>query len=138
MTTTYIQPDPSPHWFSVFGSAVRTATSAVQINTDAIDCDGLTLVVNQTVAGGTSPSVTFKVQGVDPINGETYELGNSTGLTSGAMTTVTQKVFRIGPNLTDASGLVAQDTVPPVLLVTATHANGTGNLTYSVTAVMDL
>jgi hypothetical protein len=137
MTALNLQPPPSPRTFTIYASAVRTATTSTLINLDAIDVEALTVVINLTAATGTTPSVTFQLQAIDQLSGATYELGSSTGLTSGAMTTAGKAIFRVAPALTDSS-TVAKDMVPPLLLFTATHLNGTGNLTYTVSGIMDL
>jgi hypothetical protein len=76
-----------------------------------------------------APSVVFTVQGLDSSNGVTSTY--YTILTSAAITAVGTTVLRIYPALTAAANLVANDVLPRVWRVVATHANS-DSITYSV------
>jgi hypothetical protein len=111
----------------VYASAARTATpdtvelelpGGVQYAQVVIDC----------TAAAATPSVVFTVSGVDRVSGKVYTL-----LASAAVTATGTTVLRIGPGLTAAANLVANDVLPPVIRFTATHGDA-DSITYSVGA----
>lgn len=65
------------------------------------------VVIDITSITGTTPTATFTVQGKDPVSGKYYTILTSTAL-NGTGTTV----LRIGPSLTAAANLVANDIMP--------------------------
>jgi hypothetical protein len=77
------------------------------------------VVINITSITGTAPTATFTVQGKDAISGSYYTILASTALNAAATT-----VLRIGPGLTAAANLVANDVMPPTFRVIMT-AGGT-------------
>ncbi|KPI09928.1 hypothetical protein OV450_3419 [Actinobacteria bacterium OV450] len=77
-----------------------------------------------------SPSVVFTVSGVDRASGQIYTL-----LASAAVTGTGTTVLRIDSALTGSANLIAKDTLPPVIRVTATHGNS-NSITYSVGAAV--
>lgn len=113
-------------YIRVLESAARTATSNVAL----INSRGkaLHLVVDVTANPGTLGSITVTIQAKDPVSGKFYTL-----LASAAITAVGTTVYRVGPALTAAANLVANDVVPKDLniLVTANNANP---MTYSIGA----
>ena len=112
---------------TVLASAARTATvsSADQNN---VGYSGLHVVIDATVDPGTA-SVTFTVEGKDPVSGEYYTL-----LASAAVASVSTTVLRVFPGATAAANTVANDGIPSVWRVTATHADAE-SITYSVAAL---
>jgi len=113
---------------------LQPSTAIAAANVDQFDIqnipagvEGVFVVINVTAVAST-PSVVFRLQGVDGNTGLTWDI-----LTSAAVTATGQTVLRIHPNLPAVANLTAQDMVPPKLRVQATHANA-NSITYSVTA----
>lgn len=113
--------------FAVFTSAARTATPDTQefelpagtkFGVFVIDCTAVT----------STPSVVFTISGVDRLSGKVY-----TVLASAAITGTGTTVLRVGPGLTAAGNLVANDVLPSVIRVTATHGDA-DSITYSMGA----
>lgn len=130
---------PSPRWAEVFNvTAATVAPAPIIVDTQSVDVEALTVLVSVTAATGTTPSLTVTAVGVDPATGINYPLGTGSGLTTGAMTSAAVKVFRINVALPNTAALIAQDPVPPQLLITPTHLNSTGILTYTVSVILDL
>lgn len=117
------------HGGTVFASAARTATPNTQEIEVGPRWTGLTLVID-TTAAGTSPSTVFKVEGVDRISGKTYG-----ALSSAAVTGVGTVTLSVGPGLPVTANVSANQPVPPVVRVTATHGNSTTH-TYSVALIL--
>lgn len=112
---------------SIMASAARTVTP----NTEELEVPTGTrfgvFIVDVTAATST-PSTVFTVSGVDRLSGKTYVI-----LTSAAIVGTGTTVLRIGPGLTAAANLVANDIIPPVIRITATHGNANSQ-TYTVSA----
>lgn len=111
---------------TVLASAVRAATnnSEDQKNRDA---KGLHLIIDMTAVPGVD-TVTFTIQGKDPLSGKYYTL-----LASAAIVAASTVVLKVYPGLTAAANLVASDVLPADWRVLATHSAGS-NFTYSVGA----
>lgn len=110
----------------VYASAARTATP------DTVELEvgghrGMHLVIDATAAAAT-PSVVFTIQGVDRTSAKVYTI-----LASAAITGTGTTVLRVGPGLTAAANTVANDVLPPIIRILATHADA-DSLTYSVGA----
>lgn len=111
----------------VFASAARTATpTPVEVSND-LGARQLVVVIDVTAVSAT-PSVTFDIEGVDPISQQTWTI-----LSSAAVTAVGTTVLRVDDNLTGAANTIAQDIVPPLFQITPTHADA-DSITYSVSA----
>jgi hypothetical protein len=110
---------------SAFVSQARTTTSS---SADLANngCAGCVVVVDATAHSAT-PSVTFKVQGKDPLSGKYYDILTSAAVTA-SPSTVMLKVY---PGLTAAANLVVSDVLPKTFRVTATHGDA-DSITYSV------
>lgn len=67
----------------------------------------LVLVANITAITGTSPTITFTIQGKDAASG-VYR----TILTGAAITAVGTQTLKVSPHLTAAANVVAQDLLP--------------------------
>lgn len=111
---------------TVFASAARTATATSEVFSNS-GCRGVHLVIDVTAVTAT-PSVTFTLQGVSPLGGDTYTL-----LASSAITGTGTTVLKVFPGATAAANAAANDTLPPLWQVTATHADA-DSITYSVAA----
>jgi len=111
---------------TVFASAARTASvnSADLKNRSA---RGLHLIIDMTVEPG-ADTVTFTIEGKDPLSGKYYTI-----LVSAALTAVATTVLKVYPGLTVAANLVASDVLPADWRVRATHS-GVTTTTYSVGA----
>lgn len=110
----------------LLGSAARTAA----LNTgdqNGEGCEFLHLIIDATAASAT-PGVTFTIQGKDPASGKYYTI-----LASAAITGTGTTVLRVGPGLTAAANLVANDMIPSVWRVAITVADA-DSLTYSLGA----
>jgi hypothetical protein len=73
------------------------------------------VVIDITSITGTAPTATFTVQGKDPKSGKYYTILASAALNAAATT-----VLRIGPALTAAANLVANDVMPRAFRVICT------------------
>ena len=111
---------------TVFASLARTATEN-SADLKNRSCRGLVLTIDMTVEPGVD-TVTFTIQGKDPLSGKYYTI-----LASAALTAVATTVLRVYPGLTAAANLVASDVLPSDWRVTATHSGAT-TTTYSVGA----
>jgi hypothetical protein len=110
---------------TAYASAARTATPTPM--TDAVNYNGKGLWVVIDVTSVTStPSVTFTIQGKDPVSGKYVDL-----LTSAAIATVSTVSLQIHPGLTAAANTVANGILPRVWRIIATHGNS-NSITYSV------
>lgn len=112
--------------YDVYASAARTATP------DTVELEvgghrGMHMVIDCTAATG-SPSVVFTIQGVDRTSGKVYTI-----LASAAITGTGTTVLRVGPGLTAAGNTIANDLLPPIVRILATHT-GADSITYSVGA----
>ena len=114
--------------FTILDSAARTATPTVD---DFIikAGTGLIVVIDVTVDPA-SASVVFIIKGKDVVSGKTFDL-----LTSAAIAATGTTVLRVHPVLTAAANLIAKTIVPPMITMTATHAD-TDSITYSVVGMI--
>ena len=114
--------------FTILDSAARTATPTVD---DFIikAGPGLIIVIDVTVDPA-SASVVFIIKGKDVVSGKTFDL-----LTSAAIAATGTTVLRVHPVLTAAANLIAKTVVPPMITMTATHAD-TDSITYSVVGMI--
>lgn len=115
--------------FTVLASAARTATPDTQEFDLPPGVRGLVVVIDVTAISLT-PSVTVTVSGVDRLSGKVYTI-----LASAAITATGTTVLRIGPGLTAAANATANDLVPPVIRVTASHGDA-DSITYSVSGLL--
>lgn len=114
--------------FTILASAARTATPTVdQFHIGSVR--GLILVIDVT-AIVTTPSVVFTVQGYDQVSGKTWDL-----LVSAAVTATGTTVLQIHPGMLAAANLKADEVVPPVVTLTAVHAD-TDSITYTVVGIV--
>lgn len=118
---------------ALFAPGARTATpNQQQVNLDpkGYAPGSMVVVINMTAVTATG-TVTFKIEGVDPLTQSVYPILTSTALAAVAVT-----VLRVHPNLPAVTNLTAQDILPPLVRVTATHGNAV-SMTYSATALFD-
>jgi hypothetical protein len=113
-------------YVTLFGSAARTATEngADQINNNYTSAH---ITIDATAVTAT-PSVVFTVQGKDPVSGKYYTI-----LASAAITGTGTTVLRVFPAATPAANLAANDFIPHVWRVIATHGDA-DSITYTVGA----
>lgn len=109
---------------TILDSAGRTATNNSEWYTNA-DYRGGHFIIDVT-AVVSSPSVTFTIQGYDTASGKTY-----TVLASAAITGTGTTVLKVYPGLTASANAVANDVLPRVWRIVATHSNA-NSITYSV------
>lgn len=111
---------------TVLASAARTAStdSGDLVNRSA---RGLHLIIDVTAVPGVD-TVTFTIQGKDPLSGKYYTI-----LASAAIVAASTVVLKVYPGMTAAANLVASDVLPSDWRVLVTHSAGT-NFTYSVGA----
>lgn len=115
-------------WFEVLPSAARTTAPDTQefvVDRRGFNPNGLVLVIDVTAVTAT-PSITVTVSGVDRVSGKVYTI-----LASAAITATGTVVLKIGPGLTAAASLVANDLVPPVFRVSVAHGDA-DSITYSI------
>lgn len=106
----------------VIPSDSRTATGNYTFSSGTI---GGLFVIDVTSVTDT-PSVTFTIQGVEPISGNTWDI-----LASSAISTTGTTVLRVHPSLPDSSNATEQDILPQAININADH-DDTDAITYSV------
>ena len=111
---------------AVFASAVRAATGNSLDQRNPMQ-KGAVITIDMT-AVPTVDTVTFTVEGKDPISGKYYTI-----LTSAAIVAVSTVILRVYPALVAIANLTVNDVLPDTWRVVATHSAGT-NFTYSVAA----
>lgn len=126
MANTITRMSSSAGRFEVYASAARTATPDT-VELEVAGYRGLHLVIDCTDSAAT-PSVVFTIQGIDRVSAKAYTI-----LASAAITGAGTTVLRVGPGLTASANVVANDVLPPVIRILATHAD-TDSITYSVGA----
>lgn len=94
---------------------------------DNMSSDTAHVIINITTLTGTTPTATFTVQGKDEASGTYYTL-----LASTVLNATGQTVLRIGPGLTAAANLVANDIIPKTFRVILTTGGTVTNLTATV------
>lgn len=94
---------------------LNATTSANGPDLDNMSGNSAHVVIDITSITGTTPTATFTVQGKDPTSGKYYTILASTALNAVATT-----VLRIGPSLTAAANLVANDIMPRCFRVICT------------------
>lgn len=114
--------------FTVFASAARTATPDTEEKELPSGAKYGVFVIDVTAAA--APSVVFTISGVDRLSGQVY-----TVLASAAIVGTGTTVLRVGPALTAAANLVANDCLPPIIRVTAAHGNG-NSVTYTMSGMV--
>lgn len=110
---------------TVYASAARTATPDTMEFELGSDTDELVVVTDMTGFTATG-SLQVTVAGVDRVSGKTWTLIQGASITANGT-----QVIRVGPSLPVTANVSANDVVPPVIRITATHGNGV-SLTYSV------
>jgi len=111
-------------------SAARAVAQAYASgDQDGEGCEFLHVIIDVTAVTAT-PALTVKIQGKDRASGKYYDI-----LVSAAIATVSTTVLKVGPGLTAAANLVANDFLPAIWRVTVTHGD-TDSATYSVGANM--
>lgn len=119
------------HAQTVFASAARTATPNGQDFHLPPGSRAFMLTVDVTAVTST-PAVTFLVEGVDPVSGNTFPLLASASIaTTNAATAV--RTLSVGPGLPATANVAANSPLPRKIRVTATHGNA-NSITYSVGA----
>src|SRR5687767_4994745 len=108
---------------TLFPSAARTPTVNAEDHSDVIG-DYLHLIIDCTAVDAT-PQVAYPIQGKDPASGKYYTI-----LASAAITGTGTTILKVGPSLTAAANLVANDIVPSIWRVIATHGDA-DSITYS-------
>jgi hypothetical protein len=106
----------------LFASAARTTTSSMTFSSPCLGC----LIVIDVTAITASPSVVFKLEGIDPANSKLWTI-----LESAAIVGTGTTVLRVHPSLTASANAIAKDILPQAMKLTATHAD-TDSITYSV------
>lgn len=112
------------NYIEAYASAARTATSN-SIDFQNNDCSRLTVVIDVTAISAT-PSVVFTIEGFDKLSGKYFTI-----LASAAITGTGTTVLRVGPALTAAANLVANDQLPAFWRIKAVHGDA-DSITFSV------
>jgi len=84
-------------------------------------------IIRVTGTAGTTPSITFTINGIDPASGASY-----TVLASAAVTTDGTTILRVGPGFTAAANAAVNDMLPGKFSITGTLSGG-GGQTMTVT-----
>lgn len=116
----------------VMASAARTATPDTEELEVPAGARFMMLVIDVTAVSST-PSTTFKIEGVDRVAGKVFPTTAGGLLSSAALAATGVTTLRVGPGLTAAANVTANDVLPPVVRITATHGNA-NSMTYSVSA----
>ena len=112
-----------------YTSAARTATPLPTPDfVNDVQARGLMLIIDTTAVGGTPPSTSFVIQVKDPISGKYFNV-----LTSAPITAVGTVMLKVYPGLPTVANAVANDVLPRVWRVVASHGNGNSH-TYTVAA----
>lgn len=113
---------------TLFRSEARALAQAYNSgDQDGSQVEFLHVIIDVTAVTAT-PALTVKIQGKDPASGKYYDI-----LVSTVIATVSTMVLKVGPGLTAAANLVANDMIPAVWRVIVTHGD-TDAATYSVGA----
>lgn len=112
----------------ILASAARTA-SANGVDRTNQNARGIIIAIDVTVVPGVD-TVTFTLQGKDPASAKYYTI-----LASAALVATGTVVLRVGPGLTAAANVVANDLLPRTWRIITTHSAGT-SFTYSVGATL--
>ena len=113
---------------TVYDSKARTTDPTVVDLSNATG-RGLHLVIDVTAVDAT-PSVTFTINGKDPVSGKVWTI-----LASAAITATGTTILKVYPGLMAAANAAANDVLPPTWQVTAVHGDA-DSITYVVTAQM--
>jgi len=104
-------------------SVARTATAT---SDDVTISSGTGVVITLDVTAGATLSLTTVIQRKDPASGKYVTL-----LTSAAVTGVSTNTYKVHPDLTAVTNLVANDVLTGTFRVVVTHGNAT-SCTYTV------
>lgn len=106
-----------------------TAVTASSNGSDLenLSCNSAHVIINITTLTGTTPTATFTLQGKDEASNTYYTI-----LASTALAATGQTVLRVGPGLTAAANLVANDVIPKGFRVILTTGGTVTNLTATV------
>jgi len=127
MTNTQVQVSPNVRAVTAYASAARTATpNTVELGLIEGSFREHAFFVFDITAVTSTPSLTFKVEGVDRVSGKTWTI-----LTGAAEAAVATRVYRVSPSLAASANAVAQDVLPPFIRITVTHGNA-NSATYSL------
>lgn len=111
---------------TVLAAAVRAATgNSGDLANNA--CRGVDVIIDMTAVPGVD-TVTFSIEGKDPVSGKWYTL-----LASAALVATGVVVLHVYPGATVTANLSANANLPRAWRVVATHSAAT-NFTYSVGA----
>jgi hypothetical protein len=120
---------PTDSNFTVYASVARTTTPDTQEFELPAGVKYGHFVLDVTSVTAT-PSLTFKVEGVDRLSGKVYTI-----LEGAAVSTAVTSVYKVGPGLTAAGNLVVNDFLPPVVRFTVTHGDS-DSATYTLSAMV--
>lgn len=112
--------------FTILPSAARTTLQTSDTFQVPVGASSLTVIINST-AIVTAPSLTFTINGVDPVSGATWAILTSAAVTTGSTT----RVLRVGPGIAVTANLSASDAIPAWFNVTVAVGNANA-MTYSV------
>ncbi len=114
--------------FTLFATGVRAASAngGDQVNRR---CKGIEVVIDMTAVPGVD-TVTFTLEGKDPLSGKYYTI-----LASAAIVAISTVVLRVYPGTTVAANLAVSQALSRGWRVKTTHSAAT-NFTYSVSAVL--
>lgn len=110
--------------------ALSAASASVNgADFDALNTNGIVVMINISAITGTTPTATFTLQGKDPQSGNYYTILASTALNATGLT-----ILRVFPAATAAANAVANDITPPIMRVICTI----GGTTPAVTATVNV
>lgn len=109
---------------TILASAARIATVVSPVFS-AEQVLASTFVIDVTAAPVT-PSIVAVIEGKDPESGSFYPI-----LTDAAITTVSRTTLQVGPTITAAANVAANDILPSEYRITVTHGDA-DSITYSI------
>ncbi len=128
MANTITRVSSSAGRFEVYASAARTTSPDTQ-ELEVAGYRGIHLTIDVTAATG-PPSAAVSILGVDRVSAKPYTL-----IASAAITGTGTTILKVGPGLTAAGNLVANDVLPPVIRIAPVHT-GSDSITYSIGAAL--
>ena len=120
---------------NIFSTAMKLTAQTTTVS--AGDCDNTAgsaavFVIDITAITGTTPAVTFTIEGKDPISNKYYTI-----LASASLTATGTTVLRVFPGATAAANLAANDIIPRTFRVTATISGTTPAVTATVGVLLN-
>lgn len=117
---------------TILSSAARTATTnSNQQGFQGDNAVGAIFHLDITAVSGTTPSMTVKIQGQNPVSGSWYDIP---GAAFAAKTAAATDTLVVHPSVTTAVGQASAQVIPRVFRAVATITGTTPSFTFSLAA----